>query len=272
MQHRPPAFQLYIDDWRGSRSVQRMTFGQRGMYMEMLIEQWDKGCLPDCPRACAHLLGGTEDEWLEHWPTLRRKFVVRRKKTGTQFDSDIPTDHDASRRIINLRLERYKRSLRSYKRGKAEAGKKGGHGKAQKLRLLEAGKNVANASTNVANPGSVTLTVSSTPTLKKKTLGVEDPKFTKIAEDLMEFYPEVFAHCRSGSVYRTTQVTYDRDWPNYYGLAETYPDARRLRAMLEVFLTRDMGDKSRPGTPGQFRHMAPECDEVLRRSGWKATA
>lgn len=98
----------------------------------------------------------------------------------------------------------------------------------------------------------------------------EDPKIASLASALSEIYPEVYAKCRAGAVYRTTQKTFERDWPNYYAAAELHPDSARLRALLEIFLTRPFGDKSSPGTPGQFVHMLPECDEVLRRSGWQA--
>jgi hypothetical protein len=35
-----PAFLFYVKDWRSSRRVQGMPFAARGMYLEMLIEQW----------------------------------------------------------------------------------------------------------------------------------------------------------------------------------------------------------------------------------------
>lgn len=101
----------------------------------------------------------------------------------------------------------------------------------------------------------------------------EDENLRAIAYELREIYPEVFAACRSGATYRTTRATEARDNPNYYGCAELHPNIKKLRALLEIFLTRpQFADKSSPGTPGQFLHMLPECDEILRRSGWKATA
>ena len=150
---RTPAFQFHIHDYRGSRSVQRMSYAQRGMYIEMLVEQWDKGSLPDCPHTCADLLGGTDEEWVSNWPVLRRKFVERRNKPRTDDEADIPTDYDPHRRIVNLRLEQYRRSLRLLKNSRAEAGKKGGHAKAQKTKENGAGKTVANSSNDLANPG-----------------------------------------------------------------------------------------------------------------------
>lgn len=99
-----------------------------------------------------------------------------------------------------------------------------------------------------------------------------DEEIRAIAYQFREIYPEVYAATRAGAVYRTTIKTEERDNPNYYAAAEMHPDVDRLRALLELFLTRPLGDRSSPGTPGQFVNMLPECDEVLRRSGWKATA
>jgi hypothetical protein len=129
-----------------------MNYAQRGMYIEMLIEQWDKGSLPDCPHTCAEILGGTDEEWVANWPVLRRKFMDRRNKVRADHELDVPTDYDPHRRIVNLRLEQYRRSLRSLKNSRAEAGKKGGHAKAQKTKENGAGKTVANPSNDLANP------------------------------------------------------------------------------------------------------------------------
>lgn len=152
--NRPPAFQFYVNEYRASRSVQRMTYAQRGMYLEMLCEQWDKLSLPDCPRACAEAMGGTYEEWEANWPILRRKFVDRRHRQRGSREDEIPADHDASRQIINLRLERYRRSLRTLTKERQEAGKKGGRAKAQKQKENVAGKATANSSNALANPSS----------------------------------------------------------------------------------------------------------------------
>jgi hypothetical protein len=127
-----------------------MSWQQRGMYLEMLLEQADKGALPDCPRACADLLGGTPDEWLKEWPALRRKFVDRRHRdrdggTGV-YD---PNDHDASRQIINLRMARVLKERREYKKSKEIAGRNGGRAKAQKTSELK-------SSSASVNPSSAT--------------------------------------------------------------------------------------------------------------------
>ena len=36
-----PAYQWYVKDWRSSASTMRMSFAQRGVYREMLDQQWE---------------------------------------------------------------------------------------------------------------------------------------------------------------------------------------------------------------------------------------
>lgn len=140
------AFLFDVAAYRGSRPVQRMTYDQRGRYLEMMCEQWDKGSLPDDPVACAALFGDAPDEWITAWPILRRNFVDRRAKPRHgSAELPLPTDHDASRRIVNLRLERTRRERRAYLRHMADLGKKGGHGKAKKGDDLQASARLADA-------------------------------------------------------------------------------------------------------------------------------
>ena len=74
-----PAFQFYVRDWRSSRRVQVMSFAQRGMYLEMLIEQWDKGAAPSSAGACALALGGSQVEWTRAWAALSACFTPRKR-------------------------------------------------------------------------------------------------------------------------------------------------------------------------------------------------
>ena len=94
-----PAFQFYVKEWRSSRAVMRMTFAQRGMYLEMLLEQWESHTLPDSPEECADLIGGEVEDWRSAWSTLRKKFV-----------SDEPG------RIHNLRLEKVRTERRKFEK------------------------------------------------------------------------------------------------------------------------------------------------------------
>ena len=89
-----PAFQFYVRDWRSSRRVQVMSFALRGMYLEMLIEQWDKGAAPASAEACALSLGGSTGEWTRAWSALSACFTPR-KRDGL---------------LVNAKLEAVRRS------------------------------------------------------------------------------------------------------------------------------------------------------------------
>ena len=93
-----PAFQFYVKDWRSSRSVQRMSFKERGMYLEMLLEQWDEGSLPDDAAAVCQIIGGMLSDWQKAWATLRPNFL--------------PTDG----RLVNQRLEQERDKQEKYRR------------------------------------------------------------------------------------------------------------------------------------------------------------
>lgn len=139
MADRSTAFLFDVLDWRSSRTVQRMSFALRGMFLEMLCEQWDKKDLPDDPVAVAELLGGTVEEWAAAWPVLRRQFVDRRSHPRGG-DVAIPTTSDRTRRIVNLRLERTRRERLAYLKRQADAGRKGGLSKAQRIERLSSSK------------------------------------------------------------------------------------------------------------------------------------
>jgi hypothetical protein len=100
--------------------------------------------------------------------------------------------------------------------------------------------------------------------------GLSEPELPEdsIASEFLERYPEVFASCRSGAVYRTTHRTFERDMGYAREVARSWPNIDRLLSMLELFLRRtDVGPKNVPGTPGQFAHLAPDCDRLLREHG-----
>lgn len=101
-----PAFQFYVKEWRSSRNVIRMSFGERGMYLEMLLEQWEKLSLPNTPEAVADALGGDVNEWLVAWPVLIRNFVAHKRDANA---------------IVNLKLEEVRNRLKVFK-GRARSG------------------------------------------------------------------------------------------------------------------------------------------------------
>lgn len=109
-----PAYQWYLKDWRSSRTVHRMSFSERGVYREMLDEQWESLTLPDDPQAVADIIASTpaqEAEVLAAWPAVRRKFVTVAGQAG---------------RIRNLPMERFRKERRAFLRARSEAGRIGG--------------------------------------------------------------------------------------------------------------------------------------------------
>ena len=106
---RSPAFLFYVKDWRASRKVQAMSFAVRGMYFEMLAEEWETGAAPATPAACAQLFGGTTREWTRAWPKLSICFVARARDG----------------RLVNRKLEAVRRERLRYLKSQRENGLRG---------------------------------------------------------------------------------------------------------------------------------------------------
>jgi uncharacterized protein YdaU (DUF1376 family) len=73
---KPPAFQFYVKDWRSSHTVRRMSWKDRGIYLEILIGSWESdepGTIPLPLSLGAKVLG-------VH-PTLLRSFLDRYPST-----------------------------------------------------------------------------------------------------------------------------------------------------------------------------------------------
>lgn len=115
-------FFFNVQKWRGSVAVKRMSFAEQGVYLNMMLEQWEKRSLPDDAQAVADLIAVTPTQHAEviaAWPTVRQKFV--RAEKGPV-------------RIYNVPLERVRRAQKLFRRAKSEAGKKGGETRALHLR------------------------------------------------------------------------------------------------------------------------------------------
>lgn len=241
---------FWTDRWMGS-SAFLLPIEPRGLYREMLTQAWRRGAsLPSDHEAVRRAVGCTLAEWKRSWPAIAKYWRV----DGDVMVNDTQVQVFSEAHAVRMRA--------------SERGRKGAQARAQALTQAppQAPPQAQREIVLKTKPPSPSLSPYQT---KRSSWVHESPEIKALAYELREVYPEVFASCRSGAVYSTTRATEDRDDPKYYGLAETYPDIRRLRAMLEIFLKRDMGDKNSPGTPGQFLNMAPVCDEILRRSGWK---
>lgn len=92
-------------------------------------------------------------------------------------------------------------------------------------------------------------------------VGLTDAETGQKAAAFLERYPEVYARERNGATYRVKEA---RDFPVACQLVTTYPDPDHLHTMLRLFLRKDFGNRNKPGSPGQFAYMAPECDSLIR--------
>jgi len=133
------SFLFNVQKWRGSRSAQRMSFSQRGVYLEMMFEQWEKRFLKDDPQAVADAIATTPEqvaEVLAAWPVVRPKFIA--------------ADH-GSKRIYNAQLERTRREQTKNFKLKQEAGRVAGLASARK-RKERSELSVDDRSTTVQRP------------------------------------------------------------------------------------------------------------------------
>lgn len=92
-----------------------MNFATRGMYLEMLLEQWDAGSVPGSPAECAALLGGTPTEWQRSWPKIKPCFTTKKLNGRSISDG----------RMVNLKLEAVRLDRLRYKKAQAESGLRG---------------------------------------------------------------------------------------------------------------------------------------------------
>lgn len=78
-------------------------------------------------------------------------------------------------------------------------------------------------------------------------------------------YVETYARVRHGAHLQLKPV---RDFAYALELVDAYRDVDHLLKMAELFFLKDAWKpKNEPGTVGQFKHMAPQCDSELRRHG-----
>lgn len=114
------AFFFNVDKWRGSRAVGRMSFAERGVYFEMMLEQWEKKSVPDDLAAVVESIAVTDAQAAEvvaAWPAVRRKFATSKHSPG---------------RMYNVELENTRRKQRANLRAKQVAGSIAGKASAAK--------------------------------------------------------------------------------------------------------------------------------------------
>lgn len=264
---RSTGFFLDVQKWRGSRSVQRMSMAERGVYFEMMLEQWDKRFLPDDAQAVANQIASTPsqvEEVLAAWPVVRAKFV-----TATKGQS----------RIYNVSLERTRRIQALHRRARQVSGKHGGNRAAANRRQkqeLQPRSAIGVLRAPIAKSSDLTRQdvtrqdqtrereiVSFSPAAPSdpKRDPFTDPIVTERAGRFIDRYELLYPRHRSGARYAVKPA---RDYAAAVTLCQTWADDGRLDKLAIVFLTTDHkfaeeGSRTIP----QFLALASWCDAKL---------
>lgn len=133
-----PYYRWYWRDWRGSRAVQRMEPAVRGIYRELLDEQWRLGALVNDPAWLAEAAMCTEQELADAWQVLSKCFP--------------PVDGTDGQLLANTRLEAERTEQDATRAKRAIAGRLGG--KANAKQMLHSSSRAEQSSSNVANGAS----------------------------------------------------------------------------------------------------------------------
>lgn len=252
-----PAFQFYPKDFLSDSNVSGMSLQERGAYITLLCICWIDGSLPIAADRLANMVSTPLKQFAKFWPALAACFVER------------------DGRYVHPRLEREREKQAEHRRSQSAKGSRG----AEK-RWQRDGTGIAPAIAQaIPDDGSAVCSLQKTPNplagaveggpqskvpLMPDSL-VVDAALSEQAAAFLERWHDVYANARSGAFY---QFAPGRDWPKAIELVHAWPDVPRLALMADVFLRRsDIGPKNLPGTIGQFKHMAPDCDRLLRENG-----
>lgn len=70
-----PYYKWHWQDWRANRTVQRMSYIERGIYRELLDECWSEGFIPSSIDKMADIVGCPSDVMADAWQVLSKCFV-----------------------------------------------------------------------------------------------------------------------------------------------------------------------------------------------------
>lgn len=130
-----PYYKWYWRDWRGSRGVQKMTTTERGIYRELLDEQWRVGHLVNDPEWLAEAAMCTEQELASAWQVLSKCFP--------------PIEGTDGQLLANTRLEAERTENDALRAKRATAGRSGG--KANAKQVFHSSSRAEQSSSNGAN-------------------------------------------------------------------------------------------------------------------------
>lgn len=252
-----PYFPFYVNDWLTGQATTRMTAEQKGAFIDLLAHAWNSK--PPCTLADDAgefaKLSGLGARWKKVGDKVRAQFV--------------PAGEGL---VMNPKQMQVYQEVFNFRESKAAAGRQGGLAKAA-ARLAESQQKPSTASSTVGGKVGSTESSKSYPSSssssseqKKRSLSPIDPEDPgEKAARFLDRYPAIYAKVRHGAHYLVKPA---RDHHYAIQLVIGWPDRSRLDLMAEVFLRMSAKEANNiPGTPGQFLHMAPECDARLRENG-----
>jgi uncharacterized protein YdaU (DUF1376 family) len=205
-----PAYQWNVLDARGDEVYMLMTYEQRGVYRELLDQQWLEGSLPPDQMHLAALLRMPRGRLSKLWPLISTKFRVR-----------------DDGRLVNDRLEQYREQLIQFREIQAEKGRKG-------AKARWPGHSQSNAQAMPAD-SSLSLTKTVLPKTKEQSSGAPAKKAPSPARDFLTWFQVEYKARRHGATYF---VTWDKHMPIVGRLLKLHaPD--RLRKHAQILLTTD---------------------------------
>lgn len=262
---RRPAFQFYPKDFLTDEKVVLMSNTEVGIYLRLLCFCWLERTLPIETESLAQMARIPIKQFTKLW----EKSVLR---TCFQVGDDGRLHH---KRLDEERTKQTDFQRRQSDLGAAGAEKRWGRhrpaiatpSKLDRPAIATPSKQNGPA---IVSPMGFDSSPSSSPSPYVPPNPPDggllvDERIATLAGDFLSRYPAVYQRAKSGATYHVREA---RDHPYAMDLVAKWPDLDYLEKMLELFLRKaDWSPKNVPGSPGQFRHMAPECDALLRQHG-----
>jgi uncharacterized protein YdaU (DUF1376 family) len=92
-----PYYKWFWQDFRANRTVQRMSYVERGLYRELLDECWVEGSIPDSIELMADICGCPVDVMTDAWQVLSKCFVLLDGRLHNEKMDSMRTEKDHER-------------------------------------------------------------------------------------------------------------------------------------------------------------------------------
>jgi uncharacterized protein YdaU (DUF1376 family) len=236
-----PAFQFYPKDFLSDEKQIRMSLAAVGIYVRLLSHCWIESSLPSDERALARLAGATLRELRLAWPSIAPCFVM-----------------NAHGRLENPRLVRERETKTRFHTKQNSTG--GGENPTKVAESL--------GNSSIRGPSSSASASASAKQIQALAAPAQNFVDEEIAEKAGKFlrkYQAIYAEERNGAHFPLKPVLH---FQTACELVQGWPDLARLELMLRTFCKLPASEKMAwPGTPAQFKHLAPSIDARLRQAG-----